>query len=70
MEIIKKYVEANKNRFLMELFELLRIPSISADTKYKNDVLKTANLVKAQLEKIGIQNTELCKTLSICYSPI
>ena len=56
MEIIKKYVEANKNRFLMELFELLRIPSISADTKYKNDVLKTANLVKAQLEKIGIQN--------------
>ena len=57
MEIIKKYVEANKNRFLMELFELLRIPSISADTKYKNDVLKTANLVKAQLEKIGIQNT-------------
>jgi len=62
MEIIKKYVEANKNRFLMELFELLRIPSISADTKYKNDVLKTANLVKAHLEKIGIQNTELCET--------
>ena len=36
MELIKKYVEGNKNRFLMELFELLRIPSISADPKYKN----------------------------------
>ena len=62
MEIIKKYVEGNKNRFIMELFELLRIPSISADKKYKNDVLKTANLVKAHLDKIGIQNTELCET--------
>ena len=62
MEIIKKYVEGNKNRFLMELFELLRIPSISADRKYQNDVLKTANLVKAHLEKIGMQNTELCET--------
>ncbi len=62
MEKIKKYVEGNKNRFLMELFELLRIPSISADTKYQNDVLKTANLVKAHLEKIGITNTELCET--------
>ena len=62
MELIKKYVEGNKNRFLMELFELLRIPSISADPKYKNDVLKTADLVKAHLDKIGIQNTELCET--------
>ena len=38
MDKIKKYVEGNKNRFLMELFELLRIPSISADKKYQNDV--------------------------------
>ena len=62
MEIIKKYVEGNKNRFLMELFEILRIPSISADKKYSNDVLQTAHLVKAHLDKIGIQNTELCET--------
>lgn len=62
MEKIKKYVEGNKNRFLTELFELLRIPSISADKKYKNDVLKTANLVKTHLEKIGVNNVELCET--------
>ena len=62
MEIIKKYVDGNKNRFLMELFEILRIPSISADKKYRNDVLQTAHLVKAHLDKIGIQNTELCET--------
>ena len=62
MDKIKKYVEGNKNRFLMELFELLRIPSISADKKYQNDVLKTANLVKTHLEKIGINDVELCET--------
>ena len=36
----KEYLEQNKERFVEELFELLRIPSISADSAYKNDVLK------------------------------
>ena len=45
MQEIKKYVEENKERFLEELFELLRFPSVSADPKYKGDVLKTAAFV-------------------------
>ena len=45
MQEIKKYVEENKQRFLDELFELLRFPSISADPAYKDDVLKTADYV-------------------------
>ena len=35
MQGLKDYIQNNKNRFLIELFELLRIPSISADKKYR-----------------------------------
>ena len=49
MSTQKEYIEQNKQRFLDELFSLLRIPSVSADPKYKNDVLKTADAVKASL---------------------
>ena len=45
MQTIKNYVAQNKQRFLDELFELLRFPSVSADPAYKTDVLKTANFV-------------------------
>ena len=54
MEGLKDYIRQNKNRFLTELFELLRIPSISADQKYNNSMIETANLVKNNLEKVGI----------------
>ena len=50
MQEIKKYVEDNKQRFLDELFELLRFPSVSADPKYKDDVLKTASFVAQKLK--------------------
>jgi len=46
---INSYIEANKDRFLNELLDLLRIPSISADPKYKADVLRTADAVKEKL---------------------
>ena len=42
MNNIKPYIKEHKQRFLNELIELLKIPSISADSAYKNDVLKTA----------------------------
>ena len=42
METLKSYIEQHKGRFIEELIELLKIPSISADSKYKSDVLKTA----------------------------
>jgi acetylornithine deacetylase/succinyl-diaminopimelate desuccinylase-like protein len=56
------YIEENKDRFLSELFELLKIPSVSADSKYKKDVLKTADFVKASLLKAGADMAELCET--------
>ncbi|MGY0040883.1 dipeptidase [Pedobacter sp. NJ-S-72] len=62
MQEIKKYVEDNKQRFLDELFELLRFPSVSADPKYKGDVLKTAAFVAQKLEEAGADKVEICET--------
>jgi acetylornithine deacetylase/succinyl-diaminopimelate desuccinylase-like protein len=46
MEHVKKYIDANKDRFLSELFELIRIPSISSIQDHKDDMLRTAELWK------------------------
>lgn len=62
MQEIKKYVEDNKQRFLDELFELLRFPSISADPQYKEDVLKTADYVANKLTEAGADKVEVCQT--------
>ena len=42
MEHVKKYVEEHKDRFLEELFDLIRIPSISSESEHKDDMLKAA----------------------------
>mgnify|MGYP006281043531 FL=1 len=57
-----QYQEEQKDRFLQELFDLLRIPSISADSKHKGDVLKAAEFVKTKLEEAGVDKTEVVKT--------
>ncbi|HPE83342.1 MAG TPA: dipeptidase [Aequorivita sp.] len=62
MKSAKPYIEKNKQRFLDELIELLKIPSISADSAYKKDVLKTAEAVKKQLAKAGCDSVEICET--------
>lgn len=62
MKIIQSYIQDHKDRFLNELIELLKIPSISADASYKNDVLKTADAIKDSLEKAGCDVVEICKT--------
>jgi len=62
MKNIQSYISQHKERFLHELIELLKIPSISADSAYKNDVLKTAEAVKSSLEKAGCNSVEICKT--------
>ena len=62
MDNIKSYVKENKDRFITELIDLLKIPSISADANYKEDVLKTADAVKISLEKAGCDKVEICKT--------
>lgn len=62
MDNIKQYVQANKERFLQELIELLKIPSVSADSAYTTDVINTAEAVKESLEKAGCDLVELCET--------
>ena len=61
-EQVKNYIEENKDRFLNELFELLRIPSISADSAFEQDVHKAADYVKNQLEIAGAENLEIIQT--------
>ena len=46
MSDIKNYIKSNKDRFINELIELLKIPSVSADPAYQQDVLNTAEAVK------------------------
>ncbi len=62
MQDIKKYISDNKDRFLEELFSLLRIPSISADPKYKGDVAKTAEAVAESLRNAGCNKVEIYPT--------
>ena len=61
-QAINNYINSNKDRFLNELLELLRIPSVSADSKYKNDVEKTAEAIKQRLIEAGADKVEICKT--------
>lgn len=55
-------IEQKKEAFLEELFEILRVPSVSADPKYKNDVIKTAELIRDKLAHIGMDNARLIST--------
>ena len=62
MDKIKNYIEANKDRFLDELFELIKIPSVSAQKEHDLDVRKAAELIKNHLLKLNLDNCEICET--------
>lgn len=62
MKDINNYINSNKDRFINELIELLKIPSISADKAYAKDVLEAAKAVKKSLDDAGCDNTEICET--------
>lgn len=62
MEIVNKYIQENRERFLQEIVDLLKIPSVSADPAYKQDVLRTADVVAEELKKAGANNVEICAT--------
>jgi len=62
MDSIKEYLDKNKDRFLEELLDLLKIPSISADPAYKSDMLKAADAVKARLLEAGCDRAEVSPT--------
>ncbi len=59
---VKDYVQQNKQRFLDELMELLRIPSVSADPKHEPDMHKMAEAVKAKMIAAGADKVEISKT--------
>ena len=60
--IINSYITEHKERMLNELLALLKIPSVSADSKYKDDVLKTAEAIKNRLIEAGADKVEICST--------
>ncbi len=62
MQAWKDYQAENKDRFLDELLGLLRIPSVSADSKYKADVARCADAVKEHLLKAGCDSAEVSPT--------
>lgn len=59
---ITNYINANKERFLNELLDLLKIPSVSADPKYAADVKRTAEAVKQRLIEVGVDKVEVSPT--------
>ncbi len=59
---INDYIEKNKERFLDELFGLLRIPSISARSEHKEDMYRTCEYLKKSLLDAGADSAEVMKT--------
>jgi len=62
MQVWKDYQEKNKDRFLEELLALLRIPSVSARTENKNDMLTCAEAVKKSLVEAGATTAAIYPT--------
>ncbi len=59
---MNKYIQENKDRFLSELLDFLRIPSVSADSKYKGDVRRASEFVQKKLQEAGVDKAEICET--------
>ncbi len=62
MQGIQSYIETHKDRFLNELLDLLKIPSVSADSAFKDDVIRTAEVIKQRLIEAGCDHVEICET--------
>src|SRR5438045_8880274 len=58
----KDYQEKNKDRFLNEMLDLLRIPSVSAKSEHKADMQKCAELVRQRLLDAGCAKAEVMPT--------
>ncbi len=60
--MIANYLEANKQRFLDELLDLIRIPSVSADSKFNADTRRAAEFVRDRLQEAGLDTVEIVET--------
>ena len=61
-DVWKQYQEQNKQRFLDEMLELLRIPSVSAKSEQKNDMRRCAEAVRQRLLEAGADRAEVMET--------
>jgi len=59
---MQDYLDKNKDRFIEELKDLLRVPSVSADPNFKDDVLRMAEITRQSLLDAGVDHAELCET--------
>jgi acetylornithine deacetylase/succinyl-diaminopimelate desuccinylase-like protein len=62
MQHLQTYLNQHKPRFLAELLDLLRIPSVSADSKYTASVAEAANFVRDRLTEAGADHVSICPT--------
>ena len=62
MNQLNQHISKNKEHYLAELFNLLRIPSVSADPAYKKDVVKTAEFIRDKFISAGAENVKICET--------
>ncbi len=62
MQQTHDYIQTNKDRFLNELLDLLKIPSVSANSVHKDDMIRAAEFVKARLLDADVDKAEICPT--------
>jgi len=62
MDKVQRYIKENKGKFLEELFDLLRIPSVSADPEYASNVKEAASFISERLVETGADNVEVFQT--------
>jgi acetylornithine deacetylase/succinyl-diaminopimelate desuccinylase-like protein len=62
MQQTQAYIKANRQRFLDELFDLIRIPSISTHLEHDNDVRRAAEFLQESLKAAGADKVEICST--------
>ena len=62
MQKTQEYIQSYKEKFVGELTDLLRIPSVSADPAFAKDVIKTAESIANHLRTAGAENVEICET--------
>jgi len=62
MEDVKKFIEENKTRFMDELFEMIRIPSVSSLSEHKDDMIRMAEKYKKVLLAAGVDRAEVMQT--------
>ena len=58
----REFISNNKDRFLEELFELLKIQSVSTDLKFKSEVQKAADYLFGQFKLLQLDNIEKIET--------